>query len=545
MLSFTIFLRKQLFCQSLLIILIIFQDEALMEAKQKHGIDTTGRWVLLATISASSMAFLDGSALNVVLTAIQNDLGASAGDLLWIVNAFALCLAALLLVGGSLGDHFGRKRIYRIGIIVFTVASIACGLAPSPLWLIGARALQGIGGALMIPGSLAIVAAYFDDDTRGQAIGIWASVTTLTSLAGPIIGGFFGQAMFWRGIFFINIPLALLALFALRSVPESYDEEAPRHLDFVGAILISLSLAGISYGAISIGELGLEGFGRGDLLGALLAGFVFLVAFLFWEAKSKNPMMPLSLFRSRTFLGTNLLTLSLYGALSGALFFLPLNLLQIQGYQSVEAGFALLSGPILIAVLSPLMGRIVDRFGARLPLVIGPTIVGFGYLALSSQGITAGFSEFWWTFLPGSLLIGLGMGITVAPLTTAVMGSVPQHSTGIASGVNNAMSRSSQVLALAILGGLALLLFSTALAQKIVRLGLSAEAQQTILSSANNLGNTSIPDAVDTAAVRLAIQTAFVEMFRLIMWIGAGMSWLSAIFAAFFVEDQKLSKSSS
>jgi EmrB/QacA subfamily drug resistance transporter len=507
-----------------------------MEEKAKRGIDTAGRWVLLATICASSMAFLDGSALNVVLSTIQDDLGASAGDLLWVVNAYALCLAALILVGGSLGDLFGRKRVYGIGIILFTISSVFCGLATSPAWLIAARALQGIGGALMIPGSLAIVAAYFDNESRGQAIGIWASATTLTSLAGPVVGGFFGQANAWRGIFFINIPLAILALYALRSVPESYDEESPRNLDVIGALLISLSLAGISYGAISIGELGLEGFARWDLLGAMIAGFVLLVAFLVWEAKSKSPMMPLSLFRSKTFLGTNLLTLSLYGALGVFMLFLPLNLQQIQGYQSVETGFALLTSPILIAVLSPFMGRIVDRYGALMPLVIGASLVGFGFLGISFQGITAGFSEFWWTFLPYNLIIGLGMGIVVAPLVSAVMGSVPQHSTGVASGVNNAMSRSSQVLAVAILGGLALLLFSGALSQELAPLGLSAEAQQSILEDANNLGHTSIPEEVDTAAVRLAIQTAFVEMFRLIMWICTGMAWLSAIFAAIFVE---------
>ena len=279
-------------------------------------------------------------------------------------------------------------------------------------------------------------------------------------------------------------------------------------------------MQGISYGAISIGELGLAGFERLDLVGSIIAGFFFLGAFLFWEAKSASPMMPLSLFRSGTFLGANLLTLSLYGALGFTFLFLPLNLLQIQGYQSFEAAFALLAAPIMIATLSPFMGRIVDRYGVRLPLIIGPSIVALSYLVYSIPSVTAGFSDFWWSFLPASLLSGLGMGITVAPLVSAVMGSVPQHSTGIASGVNNAMSRSAQVLAVAIMGGVALLLFSNALSQQLEPLNLSAANHAAIMASSNNLGNTLIPPDVDAIAVRNAIQTAFVSMFRILMWTG-------------------------
>lgn len=509
--------------------------------KNEQGkIDSTGWWVLFATISASSMAFIGGSALNVALPAIQRDLGASGADLLWIVNSFALFLAALLLLGGSLGDHYGRKRIYMIGIIIFVGASIASGLAPTSETLIAARIVQGVGGALMIPGSLAIVSAYFDGDTRGKAIGIWSSVTTLTSLVGPILGGYLAENDLWRLIFFINVPLAIASLWALwRYVPESYDEEATPHFDTIGAILITFGMAGITYGAISIGEAGIDGFQRLDLIGILITGFVLMIAFLVWEGRSKEPMMPLRLFQSSSFLGANLLTLFLYGALGGALYFLPLNLIQIQNYSETFAGFAMIPTSILLVLLSPFMGGIVDRYGPRLPLVVGPFIAGLGFLALSFPSVTNGVSDFWLTFFPATILLGIGLGITVAPLVTAVMGSVPNHSAGIASGVNNAMSRASQVLALSILGGVGLILFVGSLSTSIEALSIPETAKSEIIASATNLGGTIIPDSLseaDTQLVRTVIQNEFVAMFRIIMWIATGLCLVSSILAFVYVE---------
>jgi len=507
-----------------------------------NTIDSTGWWVLFATVSASSMAFIGGSALNVALPAIQRDLGTSGGDLLWIVNSYALFLAALLLMGGSLGDHYGRKRVYMIGIVIFTLGSAASGIAPNTEVLIGSRIIQGIGGALMVPGSLAIVSAYFDDHIRGKAFGIWSSVTTLTSLLGPALGGILAENGLWRAIFFLNVPLALMALWALWvHVPESYDDEATPHFDYIGAILVTLSMAGITYGAISIGEAGIEGFQRVDLVGIFGVGLVLMLVFLFWEKRSKEPMMPLGLFKSSTFLGANLLTLFMYGALGGALYFLPLNLVQIQGYRETFAGFALIPMSVLLVVLSPIMGSVVDRYGPRLPLVVGPVVAGAGFAALAVPGITAGVSDFWVTFLPGLVLLGVGLGITVAPLTTSVMGSVPQHSSGIASGVNNAMSRSSQVLALAIMGALGLILFIGSFTTEIEALSLPEAAETTVLASAENLGGTEIPEGLSDAQaqqVREAIQTEFVAMFRVMMWIGAAMCWISAGLALVFVDSK-------
>ena len=519
------------------------QDTSTQKRKREPGqIDRTGLWVLVATISASSMAFISGSALNVALPAIQNALGATGGDLLWIVNAYLLLLAALLLVGGSLGDHYGRKKIYMLGIAVFTGASILCGLTPSPEFLIAARALQGIGGALMVPGSLAIIAAYFDDDTRGKAIGIWSSFTTMTSVAGPVLGGVLAETGLWRVIFFINIPLALLSLVTLvRYVPESYDDNAPEQLDYIGALLVALGLAGITFGAIGIGEAGVAGFQRLDLMGSLLGGMALIGFFIAWENYTDTPMLPLKLFQSSTFAGANLLTLFLYGALGAATLFIPLNLVQVQGYGETLAGLALLPFSLVLIVLSPRMGDWVDAHGPRLPLVGGPLIVALSFVALAVPGITSGPGAYWWTFLPGSFLLGLGMGVVVAPLTTSVMGSVPQSSSGIASGVNNAMSRSSQVLATAILGGIALIIFSGTLGSTLDTLSISPDTRQQLLQQAEDLANTPIPDDLDsttTEQVQQAIDRAFVEMFRVVMLLSAGLCVISSLMAALTIKDE-------
>jgi len=510
--------------------------------RDSHRLDDTGRWVLFATISASSMAFISGSALGVALPAIQRDLGASGGDLLWIVNAFALLLAALMLVGGSLGDHFGRKRIYMIGIVIFTIASVLSGFAPSPQFLIAARAIQGIGGALMVPGSLAIISAYFDSNTRGQAIGLWSSTTSLMAIAGPVLGGVLAENGLWRVIFFINVPLAVLALWALWShVPESYDEEAAPELDYTGAVLVTAGMAGITFGAIGIGEVGQAGFTRPDLMGSLIGGIVLLFVFVFWERRSKHPMLSLRLFKSRTFTGANLLTLMLYGALGLALFFLPLNLVQVQGYGETITGFTLLPMMGLLIVMSPRMGGFVDKYGPRLPLIIGPLVVAAAFVALAIPGVTKGPATYWWTYFPGTVLLGLGMGMVVAPLTTSVMGAVPQHYAGVASGVNNAMSRSSQVLATSIMGGIALLVFTGALLNNVEPLSLSQEIQQELAAASQDLGNTTVPQSLDestAAEVESAIDKAFVAMFRVMALTAAGMSVLSAVFGAILIEKE-------
>lgn len=510
------------------------------ESPSPRAIDNTGRWVLFATISAASMAFIGGSALNVAIPTIQQDLGADAADMLWVVNAYALPLGALLLVGGSLGDHYGRKLVYMIGIVLFGIASLLCGIAPTTELLILARGLQGIGGALMVPGSLAIISAYFDSKTRGQAIGTWAAFTTMTSVLGPLLGGLFADIGLWRAVFLINLPLGAAAIYALVThVPESKDENAPSQLDIIGAVIVTLSLFGIVYGATEIGRAGADGLTRLDLIVPFVAGLLGVVAFVYVEWVSDHPMIQLSLFCSRTFSGANLLTLFLYGALGIALLFLPLNLVQIQGYSASGAGLATLPFMFLLVVLSRWAGGLVDRFGPRPPLTIGPFIVGIGFLLLVLPGITDGPSTYFTTFFPGLFVFGLGMGITVSPLTTSVMGSVPQDSAGVASGINNTMSRASGVLATAILGGLALVFFADTLMANATVQELPDETQAVIEASAGDLAETQIPDDLDAATqveVQRAVDEAFVATYNLLMIICAGMSFLSAALAFLFVE---------
>ncbi|MDQ2997009.1 MAG: MFS transporter [Chloroflexota bacterium] len=497
------------------------------------------RWILFASILASSMAFIDGSALNVALPSLQADLQASGAQLLWIVNAYLLMLAALILVGGSLGDKLGRKKIFMIGITLFLLASLACGLAPTIAFMLGARVLQGIGGALMIPGSLAIISVSFADDRRGRAIGTWSAATTLVTIAGPLLGGFLADAGLWRGIFLINIPLGIAALIVLFfKVPESRDQAASPSIDYLGAASASFGLAGLTYGFISAPRLG---FGHPLVLGTLLGGVVALVAFVFVEARSDHPMMPLELFRSRTFSGVNLLTLFLYGALSVGLFFLSLNLVQAQHYSQSLAGLAFTPFAVLISILSRLTGGLADRYGPRLPLIAGPTLVGIGFLLFAFVGLTTGPASYWTTFFPGILIFGIGMAITVAPLTTAVMGALPAHYAGTASGINNAVSRTAGVLAIAIVGALALFVFASALDQRTATLGLPAHAIAALQADSARLGATNVPAGVtpeQSDVIRQAIRLAFIDAYRVVMVVCAGMAWLSAAMAALLVRGK-------
>lgn len=488
----------------------------------------TEKWVLIATIVASSMASIGASALNVALPALQRDLSVTGTELLWIINAYALFLSALILVGGSLGDHYGRKKVFMIGIIIFTVASLVCGLAPDKNVLIGARAVQGVGGALMVPGSLAILTASFPAERRGSAIGLWSTFSALMVAFGPVLGGWLASQGLWRVVFYLNIPLALIAVFALTQVPESKDETAPEQLDITGSLLATFGLAGITFAFIQASDFG---FSDWRIITALVLGVGSIAAFLRLESQSDHPIVPLSLFKSRTFSGTNLMTLFLYAALGGALFFFPLNLIQVQGYPEQVAGLTLLPFVLLLTLMSRWAGRLSDQIGARIPLIIGPFLAGVGFLLFAVPGVTAGPTAYWWTFLPPILVMGIGMGMTVAPLTTAVMGSAPESGVGTASGINNAVSRSAGVLAVAIMGAVAIVSFRTALETRINRLDLPPAVQTALLDEAKNLGGATVPDTVSDATaveVSMAIKRSFVSSFRIVMVIATGLCWLSA-----------------
>ncbi len=489
------------------------------------------KWLLIATVLASSMAFIDSSALNVALPAIQRDFEVKGKALLWIVNAYMLFLSALMLIGGALGDHFGRKRVFIIGIALFSLASLSCGLAPNIELLIAGRAVQGLGGALMVPGSLSIIAALIPKQRRGRAYGVWSTFSALTTVIGPVLGGWLASAGLWRAIFFINLPLGLLsAILLARKVPETRMPET-KALDIPGAVLATLGLAGLTFGFI---EAPGRGWGQWEIVLSLSGGAIALGLFLWQEYRSRHPMMPLKLFRNRTFSGTNLLTLMVYGALSASLFFVPLNLVQVQGYSEMQTGLAILPFAGLISLMSRASGWYADRYGSRLPLIVGPLVTGAGFWLLSLPGITAGPSAYWNTYFPAFLTLGIGMGITVAPLTTAVMNAVEEKYSGVASGVNNAISRTAGLIAVAVLGAVALLHFSNELLEQVQSLGLNAGQMDALQSEASELAEAKPPEGLSGSRqqeVQQMIGRSFVQTFELVMRITAIMAWGGALVA--------------
>ncbi len=496
---------------------------------------TSGPWVLAATIIASGMGFMDGTIVNVALPVIQGELGASAVDALWIVESYALMLAALILVGGSLGDHYGRRRIFLVGVALFTLASVWCGLAPNPAQLIAARTVQGIGGALMIPGSLAIISASFSEEDRGKAIGTWSGFSGVTAAIGPVLGGFLIDNVSWRAAFLINIPLAAIVLFiALRHVPESRDPDA-RRLDIPGAALVTVGLGGLVFGLI---EAANRGFADPLVFLPLALGVVALAAFVYAEGHSREPMMPLSLFRSRNFSGANLLTMLLYMGLGGALYFFPFALIQVHGYSATAAGSAFLPFIVLTFLMSRWAGGLVGSVGPKVPLTIGPVITAVGFILFALPG-TGG--SYWTTFFPAVVVMGLGMSLVIAPLTTTAMNSVRGRHSGLASGVNNAVSRTASLLAVAVMGVFVFAAFSGALDSRLADLNLSNGERAAIEEQKANLGAARPPEGVDgetAAAIERAVDESFVGGFRVAMYIAAGLALASAFASALIIEGK-------
>src|SRR6266571_3901874 len=485
-----------------------------------------GRWILAATILASSMAFIDGTVVNVALPALQTNLNATAVDVQWVIEAYSLLLSALLLVGGSLGDHYGRRRVFLIGVVLFAFASAACGFAANIHQLIAARAFQGLGAALLVPGSLAIISSSFSEDQRGRAIGTWSGFSAITTAIGPVIGGWLIEHVSWRAVFFINIPLAVLVIIiSLWRVPESSDPESAG-LDWLGAALAALGLGALVYGLIESSRLG---FNDRSVLAALTAAVVLLALFVMTERQVPNPMLPLALFRSRIFTGTNLLTFLLYAALGGILFFLPLNLIQVQHYSATAAGAALLPFILIMSLLSRWSGGLVRRYGPKLPLVIGPllTAVGYAWFMLPSIG-----DNYWSNFFPPIAAVGLGMAITVAPLTTTVMSSVPQNRAGIASGVNNAVARTAGLIAIALLGIVMLDVFRNGLDRHLNGSKFPPAIIDSVRAQSTKLAAIRLPADPDSATqerIYGAINNSFVSGFRAIMLIGATLATAGAV----------------
>jgi EmrB/QacA subfamily drug resistance transporter len=491
-----------------------------------------GRWILAATILGSSMAFIDSTVVNVALPALQASLHATVVDVQWVVESYGLFLGALILAGGSLGDMFGRRRMFLIGTAIFAAASIICGLATNIQQLVIARSVQGIGAAFLVPGSLSLISANFDEKTRGRAIGTWSGFTAITTALGPIVGGWLIDHASWRWAFFINAPIAAAVLaISLRHIPESRDSAAG-HVDWWGALVATLGLAGVVEGLIESTNFGW----RNPLVfGSLIGGSACLIGLAFIEAKVDSPMVPLKLFASRSFSGANLLTLFLYAA-TGVFFFLfPLNLIQVQGYSTTATGAAALPLILLMFLLSRWSGGLVTRYGQRAPLVIGPLIAATGFTLCALPGISA---SYWTGFFPAFVVLGLGMAISVAPLTTVVMSSVDQDRAGTASGINNAVARVASVLAIAILGIVMVKLFSSSL-NRSLRPGLVPPGiLEYVRANETKLAGLELPSglAADTAEqIRLAISNAFLFGFRAVMLICSGLSIASAAVAALVI----------
>jgi EmrB/QacA subfamily drug resistance transporter len=471
------------------------------------------------------MAFIDGTVVNVALPALQANLNATIVDVQWVIEAYSLLLAALLLVGGSLGDHYGRRRIFLIGVALFALASAWCGVAPNIGQLIAARAAQGLGAALLVPGSLAIISSSFSENERGRAIGTWSGFSAITTAIGPIIGGWLIEHVSWRAVFFINIPIALLVIFiSLRWVPESSDKESAG-LDWWGAIVGTFGLGALVYGLIESSRLG---FGDAAVLVALVTAAVLLTLFFVMEARIADPMLPVALFHSQTFSAANLLTFFLYGALGGTLFFLPLNLIQVQHYSATSAGAALLPFVLIMFLLSRWSGGLIERYGPKLPLVVGPLIAAFGFALFMLPSVGG---SYWTNFFPAIVVLGLGMAISVAPLTTTVMNSVLQNRVGIASGVNNAVARSAGLVAIAVLGIVMLQVFSRALDQRLAEWSLPDSVSRSLQVERTKLAAMTVPDDQDPATrqlIRRAVDESFVSGFRVVMLIGAALALASA-----------------
>lgn len=497
-------------------------------------------WVLAACVLGSSMAFIDSSVVNVALPKMESELQTTLAYMTWVINAYTLCMSALLLIGGAAADQIGRRRIFITGITIFAIASIGCGFASNVQILIVARAIQGVGAALLIPCSLAIIGAAFGEKDRGAAIGVWSGASAIAAGSSPLLGGWLVDHVTWRAIFLINPIVAVpTILITLRHVTESVDTEAKKGLDGPGAALAFFGLGLLVFGLIAASD---RGWSSPLVLGSILLGALALVIFVFVERRSPTPMMPLNVFHSLTFSGVNILTLLLYGALGGTMFFLPFLLIQVHGYTATEAGAAFLPFTIVLAVLSRWGGGLVDRFGARLPLIVGPTVVAVGFALLSMPG-TGG--SYWTTFFPPMLVLGVGLAVTVAPLTTTVLNSVAQHQTGVASGINNAVAQVASLLLIAILGTVGIATLNNSLDRHLANA--SVDVRKIGDMARHGFVMPSIPtgtrDQTRNAAHDI-IADSFLDTIRHVMWITAALSLASAATAAFTIKRSTASRGS-
>ena len=487
------------------------------------------KWILVATILGSSLAFMDGSVVNVALPRLQTIFGATSGGIQWVIQSYALFGAALLLLGGAIGDRYGRRRTFAWGVALFAVASAGCAASFSLSQLIAARSLQGIGAALLVPQGLAILSAAFPAEERGRAIGTWSAWTGVFAAVGPVAGGWLMQVWSWRLIFLLNLPIAVFVLVLVRRIPESRaagEDGRTQPLDGLGATLATVGFAAVIFALSFAPQMGWK---SARVWLPLAMGVMLLAGFLGSQAKRTNAMMPLVLFRNRRFLAANLLTLLLYGALGGALYVIPFYLIQVRHYAPAEAGAVFLPLIALMFLFSARVGGLVPRLGERLLLGAGAGLAGAGFAALGLMDELHGYVS---AVLPGVLLLGAGMTLAVAPLTTTVMSSVPENETGIASAVNNAVSRLAGLVAVSLLGLLLAQGFSASFERQMERSGLPAEARQQMLANQARLHDTPVPAGLteeQREAAGRALDEAFLAGFREVALVCAAGAWVGAL----------------
>ncbi|QGJ68970.1 Multidrug resistance protein Stp [Planctomycetales bacterium 10988] len=495
------------------------------------------RWTVLTTVLGSGLAFIEGSAVNLAVPALQETFG---GDVLgpqWVIESYALVLAACMLLGGALCDRWGTRRVFGWGVAIFAAASLWCGIAGSLTNLVIARALQGLGGALLMPGSLALLGNVIARERRGKAIGIWSAFSAVSLGLGLVAGGWLIDNAGWRAIFLINVPPALFILWILRSsVPA--DKIDPDHdkVDWIGAITATLALTLLTYGIIESSRLGWK---DPQVIFSLLGCLPLFVFFFFWESRTRDPMLPLALFQDRNFTGANLLTLLIYSSLGASLLFMPMNFLQIQHYTATQAGLAILPFVFIMAFVSQYIGKIVDKVGARILLTVGPTIAGLGYFLLVIPGTDA---HYWRDLFPAIFLQGIGMSMTVTPLVTTVLSAAPTSELGIASGINNAASRLAMVLSVAIAGPIAIAVFGMDLQKDLEKIGVSETIKQEILEKQTDLAAIELPTDLPESqaeAVNATIADAFIASFRAIMILSGGIAILGVVLAYFMIGIKK------
>jgi EmrB/QacA subfamily drug resistance transporter len=490
--------------------------------------ESSKHWVLAATILGSSMEFIDGTVVNVALPNLQTSLAATGAQAQWVVEAYALFISSLLLIGGSLGDRFGLRRTFFCGVVVFACASIWCGLSPGIEQLLIGRCLQGIGGALLVPNSLALLSAYFQGTERGRAIGTWSGFASIMTAFGPVLGGWMLQHGSWRAVFFLNVPIALATAWIILTKTRNRETRVEgRRLDLPGALLVTAGLSCVTFGLLEWSSQRMQS----RLCGVV--GLLLLLLFILVERRTHAPLVPIELFRNRNFAGANLLTLFLYGALSATLFYLPLNLIQAQHYSPTQAGAATLPMVLLMFLLSRWAGGLVERYGPRKPLIIGPLVAaaGFGLFILPGVG-----GSYWTTYFPAILMLGFGMSISVAPLTTLVMSSVTPNRAGAASGINNAVSQTAALLAIAISAPVFFACFRTALPNQTKAAGVPPSVAQQLQQQQKLLGAI----RTDDPKGRVAIDRAFVDAFRLIAALAATASASAGVTALVTIRNQKL-----